>query len=189
MLAHSHFASPPILGEELMTKDEALKMAIDALEEIHVGNMTPMAEINWNIAIQACKEALEQEERTQRTMHCGTADAFIAMDDDHKRRWFVQSLRESKRRKELEDILEPPAQEPVAYMYKDQPNSVLILYLPQQIPKSAIPLYTHPAPSWQGLSDDEILEIDKSIDPEISIGKGKTLFARAIDKALMEKNA
>ena len=37
-------------------------------------------------------------------------------------------------------------------------------------------------------SDDEILEIDKSIDPEISIGKGKTLFARAIEQAIKEKN-
>ena len=44
------------------------------------------------------------------------------------------------------------------------------------------------APSWQGLSDDEILEIDKSIAPEISIGKGKTLFARAIEQALKQKN-
>jgi hypothetical protein len=67
-------------------------------------------------AFKLWKEALEQEERTQRTMYCGTADAFIAMDDDHKRRWFVQSLRESKRRKELEDILEQPAQEPVAWI-------------------------------------------------------------------------
>jgi hypothetical protein len=99
-----------------MSKDEALKMAIEALEDIHFGNMTPMAERNWNKALQACKEALEQEERTQRTMYCGTTDAFIAMDDDQKRRWFVQSLRESKRRKELEDILEQPAQEP-EYVY------------------------------------------------------------------------
>lgn len=43
-------------------------------------------------------------------------------------------------------------------------------------------------PVWQGLSDDEILEIDKSINPEISIGKGKTLFARAIEQELKEKN-
>ena len=37
---------------------EALKLALEALEEIHVGNMTPMAEINWNKAITAIKEAL-----------------------------------------------------------------------------------------------------------------------------------
>ena len=44
-----------------MTKDEALKLALEALEEIHVGNMTPMAEINWNKAITAIKEALGKE--------------------------------------------------------------------------------------------------------------------------------
>ena len=85
-----------------MTKDEALKMAYDWLNEYAPPEV-----------VQACKDTLEQEERTQRTMYCGTADSFIAMDDDHKRRWFVQSLRESKRRKELEDILEQPAQEPI----------------------------------------------------------------------------
>ena len=46
----------------------------------------------------------------------------------------------------------------------------------------------YPKKQWQGLSDDEILEIDKSIDPKIIIGKGKTLFARAIEQALKEKN-
>ena len=44
-----------------MTKDEALKLALEALEGIHVGNMTPMAEINWNKAILAIKEALANE--------------------------------------------------------------------------------------------------------------------------------
>jgi hypothetical protein len=115
-----------------VTKDEALKIAIEALPEListaqcefdsqhkayegypamyhRYGYLKDIAD-DGTKALQACKEALEQEERTQRTMHCGTADAFIAMDDDHKRRWFVQSLRESKRRKELEDILEQPAQ-------------------------------------------------------------------------------
>ena len=85
--------------DDLVSKDTALKMAYDWVNEYAPPEV-----------VQAYKEALEQEERTQRTMHCGTADAFIAMDDDHKRRWFVQSLRESKRRKELEDILEQPAQ-------------------------------------------------------------------------------
>ena len=46
----------------------------------------------------------------------------------------------------------------------------------------------YPKKEWQGLSDDEILEIDKSIDPKIIIGKGKTLFARAIEQALKDKN-
>jgi len=98
-----------------MSKDEALHKALKVLNCLNNGRVYETAWVKG--AINACEEALEQEERTQRTMHCGTADAFIAMDDDHKRRWFVQSLRESKRRKELEDILEQPAQEPVACMF------------------------------------------------------------------------
>ena len=42
---------------------EALKLALEALEEIHVGNMTPMAETNWIKAITAIKEALAEPEQ------------------------------------------------------------------------------------------------------------------------------
>ena len=91
-----------------------------------------------------------------------------------------------------------PAQEPVAWM-----NDIAFSMDKELLGTRSriVPLYIHPAPlqnksaeSWQGnkefvgLSDDEILEIDKSIDPKISIGKGKTLFARAIEQALKEKN-
>jgi hypothetical protein len=41
-----------------LTKDEALKLALEALEGIHPGNMTPMAEEYWNKAITFCKQAL-----------------------------------------------------------------------------------------------------------------------------------
>jgi hypothetical protein len=40
-----------------MTKDEALDLALEALEGIHPGNMTPMAEEYWNKAITAIKQA------------------------------------------------------------------------------------------------------------------------------------
>ena len=45
-----------------MTKD-ALRLALEALEDIHPGNMTPMAEEYWNKAITAIKEALAQPEQ------------------------------------------------------------------------------------------------------------------------------
>jgi hypothetical protein len=41
-----------------MTKYEALDLALEALEGIHPGNMTPMAEEYWNKAITAIKQAL-----------------------------------------------------------------------------------------------------------------------------------
>ena len=176
---------------------------------------------------KACKEALEQEERTQRTMHCGTADAFIAMDDDHKRRWFVQSLRESKRRKELEDILEQPAQdffergkeiakwadkqneqpaqEPV-YQVGETVNpygSNIKIKQPAQepvyivgkgwncdeMPAEGTKLYTHPAPSWQGLSDEEQWNFINKSDIPADYDHEILAIARTIEQALKGKNA
>lgn len=40
---------------------EALKLALEALEEIHPGNMTPIAEEAWNKAITAIREALDEQ--------------------------------------------------------------------------------------------------------------------------------
>lgn len=86
-------------------KDEALKMAIYALNRIRF----PVGD-GRNEALQACKEALEQ-----------------------------------------------PAQEPVAIVYSMQDG-----YIGQMVVKD-IPhktkLYTHPAPSWQGLTAKEIASI------------------------------
>lgn len=186
---------------------EALKMAMETMEATLLVGQIPTFAIEQ--AIQSCKEAIEQEERTQRTMHCGTADAFIAMDDDHKRRWFVQSLRESKRRKELEDILEQPAQEPVAWYGKDTafPNGNKIFVFNNKDDANAYglrksvsiqPLYTHPASSWQGLSDDEIQHLKyeyadytlydegDGVCPEVELEVEG--FARAIEAKLKEKN-
>jgi hypothetical protein len=55
-----------------MTEREVLKLALEALEEIHIGNMTPMAEANWNKAITAIKEALAQPEQepVAHTLNC-----------------------------------------------------------------------------------------------------------------------
>ena len=57
--------------------------------------------------------------------------------------------------------VEQPAQEPVAWM-NDIAYSDEIDNLPANRGE-IIPLYTHPAPSWQGLSDDEDDAIIQSI--------------------------
>jgi hypothetical protein len=41
---------------------EAKQMALEALEQIHPGNLTPMAEEAWNKAITALRQALETEQ-------------------------------------------------------------------------------------------------------------------------------
>lgn len=47
---------------------QAARQALEALEPIHPGNMTPMAEEAWKTAITALREALEQP---QKTNQCG----------------------------------------------------------------------------------------------------------------------
>lgn len=44
---------------------EAMKQALEALEGIHPGNMTPMAEEYWNKAITALRTAIEQAEKQE----------------------------------------------------------------------------------------------------------------------------
>ena len=110
-----------------MTKDQALKMAIEALL---TGNQ-------YADAINACKEALEK-----------------------------------------------PTQEPVAWMHcVDEDITEFNDF--QACPKCE-PLYTHPAPSWQGLSDDEIIAISNTCD--LNHVLGLIDFGRAIEQALKEKN-
>lgn len=119
-----------------MNKNEALKMAEEALDEY------PVMTGKLRVALQACKEALEQ-----------------------------------------------PAQEPVEkYM---QPIKPLVTAPSITISNTT----SHPASSWQGLSDDEILKFVSSVE-EIKPQYGMMLsnewnildFARAIEQALKEKN-
>ena len=122
-----------------MTKDEALKMALLALE-MYVPYYIKDGGCK---AIKACKEALEQ-----------------------------------------------PAQEPVAWM-NDIAYSDEIDNLPANRGE-IIPLYAHPAPSWQTnkefvlLSDDEIMNIAR--ESYMSRDGGDIKFGRAIEQALKEKN-
>jgi hypothetical protein len=154
-----------------MTKDEALKMAIEALSQDE-GWFEPEK------AIQACKEALEQPTMTYE-------DGFAHGYEAHK----------------AEQALEQPAQEPVAWIIQTQkidgeptePYAMMGKY--KYVADTCdfgepIPLYTHPAPSWQGLSDDEIGVLFDSVmanDTESTEFFGID-FARAIEQALKEKN-
>ena len=82
-------------------------------------------------------------------------------------------------------------QEPVAYKHEIYINKRCVETWYDEFKNPAadtkiIPLYTHPA---QPLSDDEIEQI--IADEQIPVRTGKTAkrFARAIEKAIMEKNS
>lgn len=158
---------------------EALKMAIVVMQAFDNELPTNSAKE----AIQACKEALEQPATPK---NCTSLDEYIAeleKDADFK------ELMKQKRAELLALFeLEQPAQEPVAWMAMDLHTSWLTFQKESvKDAKEIIPLYTHPAPSWQGISDDERHEVivkhvavDCTCDPYE--------FARAIEAKLKEKN-
>ena len=142
-----------------MTKDEALKMAIEQIQHL-IEVYMPSPE--WTgTAIQkecyevlnACKEALERPSN------------MVAVPLD--------KLQDMQRRLKA---LEQPAQEPVAWMY----NGNLHEFNPSDWATEPVtPLYPHPH-QWQGLTDDEI--------SQLFVGHTAIDFARAIEQALKEKN-
>ena len=118
-----------------MTKNEALKMAYDWLNEY-----APLE------VVQACKEALEQ-----------------------------------------------PVQEPVAVITPDnygEPRLDFIVTFKYKATTAVNPdifLYTHPAPSWQGLSDEDVDRIYCEVQDNCVKDFPSALYAAWI-KELKEKN-
>ena len=163
-----------------MTKDEALKMAIEAMNSAYSSHgkiLTSMpAQDAWLYhgcdsklfkALQACKDALEQP-LTRDWKE--TIDERIAKDDAFKQ------------------ALEQPAQEPVAYIHRNEWNEYRLEPMDDfnitTIPWNVdILLYTHPAPSWQGLSDDERFIIVQNADWD-----NPNDIAELIEQALKTKN-
>ena len=159
-----------------MTKDEALKMAIEAFDNIDMSNQTnEECARAWFIEgyVQALewppKEALEQPLARDWKE---TIDERIAKDDEFKR------------------ALEQPAQEPVAWMSEGG-----VFTRTKEHAESwsnhggkVTPVYTHPAPSWHGLSDDEIHIICAKMAAKLPNKEIDLIFARAIEQALKEKN-
>jgi hypothetical protein len=128
-----------------MTKDEALKVAIEYFE--HNIPRAKLQGTNYEKVFVACKDALEQPEKEPVAWMDGLGYVM------------------SKQRK-----IETQGGVGDAY---------------------TIPLYTRPAPSWQGLSDDEIFNCEADAFLKMSHDTWELDFygyARAIEQALKEKN-
>ena len=152
-----------------MTKDEALKMVIEALEFIKDGGFYT----GHDDCINACKEALEQPAPPEKTT--SLEDVIKEFEKDPEMKALLDLARKQVKGMELEQ----PAQEP--YGWYDNHD----IYTEKQSDES-IALYTHPQ-QWQGLTDDEIDKIYyKTFDTwssEVDID-----FAHAIEQALKDKN-
>lgn len=73
-------------------------------------------------------------------------------------------------------------QEPVAWVYEWEDEKAVKLTFHPDSKAKVTPLYTHPAPSWQGLSDAEV-------DDVFNLGHHTFKeFARAIESMLKDKN-
>ena len=109
--------------------------------------------------------------------------------------WYQMRVKELE--EELE-ALEQPAQEPVAWMkpfemkfieeMKQRGAKEWATWLKAHCSLDDIALYTHPTPSWVGLSDDEISKVISDEQIPVRTGKTANRFARAIEQALKEKN-
>jgi len=138
-----------------MTKDEALKMAIEAMERAE--------EVDWELnsihvlnilqAIQACKEALEQP-----------AQEPVAWNEEE-----FNAIAYAYRSCPAHEI------EMISECYQDLVDYVLSI--------------THPAPSWQGLSDDEVNDLHHKWIMNSDNKDTQYDFARAIEQAVKDKNS
>ena len=94
------------------------------------------------------------------------------------------------------EALEQPAQEPVAWIYQSNSGHPALMWNPTNTfeynsitaSQPKISLYTHPAPSWQGLSDKEVLIICAKMAAKLPNKEIDLVFARAIEQALKNKN-
>jgi len=183
----------------MTTKDEALKMAIEALDEY------PVSTGKLRIALEACKEALEVADRPEQP-----AQEYVILDG-------------IKYKKPYTHPAPQPAQEPVAWIVKEHLNNPISAVVRTKRPANECitPLYlhqdgnyiddekildiaadhdcwqgsdtiefvrdilkhTHPH-QWQGLTDDEIEKVFESIETSTTHRK----IYHAIEAKLKEKN-
>lgn len=78
------------------------------------------------------------------------------------------------------------AQEPVAWMHRHEGE--ITEFNDFQSCDKCEPLYTHPAPSWQGLSDTEYMVLASNFTDDENMVVNEIGFARAIEQALRSKN-
>ena len=155
-----------------MTKDESLKMAIEAIDYKGVRDSEPYWEM-MNKAIQTCKEALAQPltRDWKETIY-----ERIAKDDEFKRALeqpSVAELNDEYLRDTYVQGLSQPAQEPVLLNVETHDGKTYKVEVS--------------APSWQGLSDDEINRIYCDVQDNCVKDFPSELYAAWI-KAFKEKN-
>jgi len=168
-----------------MTKNEALKMAIEHLMcNYH----------DEKFVINACKEALEQQAqepltRAQQVIRANnteqpTQEPVMISDCNAARQIWENNLKESEKIlskcKFAKSDDEQPAQEPVAIVKVLDGYDIQVHWL--NLPPSTGLLYTHPH-QWVGLTDNEIQELTHDgVADEYDIKFARAVLAKAKEK-------
>ena len=147
-----------------MTKDEALHKALKVLNCLNNDRVYETAWVKG--AINACEEALEQPKNTQ------PLDEVI--EEFMKDPAMKQAMDKARETAEQSSLVQEP-------MIIKQDNGMVLKLGYDDLPNGT-PFYTHPK-EWQGLSDEEILDI------KVKAGLGNWYdFSHAIEAKLKEKN-
>ena len=148
-----------------MTKEEALRMALEALEFDGFTPEDATHRIYHAKAITAIKKALEQEKALQ------------ALHDENERLGLYK------------DAYGQPEPEPVAWAkFSENGNIIDLLSEPDS---EYVPLYTSPPKrEWQGLTDEDVEEVEQWVEfKEEGSGRIPTeKLIRYIEAKLKEKN-
>ena len=156
-----------------MTKDEALKLALQALEDLGMKHYESTGEVLYKETFTALKEALaDPEQYTTDAMKVRQAVAQALHDDV-----YAEELEQPEAKQSGTISITMPA--PVAYLCE---NAVGHKYFRWKKPSSTykpIPLYTTP-PQRKPLTDEEIGAILEGVN---AYGTRLYTFARAIEAA------
>jgi hypothetical protein len=151
-----------------MTKDEALRLALEALEDLGMKHYENTGEVLYKETFTAIKAALEANE--------------FNPDWDTQAVLVEEIQRMAKRIEELE-----AKGEPVAW-YRNEDG--IRIYYETKAWDDCIPLYTIPPQrTWVGLTDEEIAEVEDEYIVDYRIPAGSAWnFAKDIEAKLKEKN-
>jgi hypothetical protein len=174
-----------------MTKDEALDLALEALEGIHPGNMTPMAEEYWNKALTAIKQA-----RSAPVQPIGYVKLIDTSFGKKLKPVLTVAVPVGAELYTTLPVSQPaPVQEPVARQYQGR-DGVWKDFISEKHYKDTLEdgswpirnLYTTPPAAqrqWVGLTDEEFEDIELGCR---STSSGKIEAMQKVEAKLKEKN-
>lgn len=184
-------------------KDEAMKLALEALQTAHLAVECDMLADEIQQAITALQEALAeqpapvQQEPMISTEHGPWIPSTHPGEEGESycKRCLLRDKFLGSRQCDPHIVPTPAAQqqEPVAHFGSAYVNEngvhVTTVLGPVAIPKDA-KLYTSPPAqrTWVGLTDEEIINVMPDDDTPMSLGEAFSVFAEAIEAKLKEKN-